>query len=73
MVTICIGENEIMPVANKRLAKKRVQCLNEALCFVSSSVLADSLVLRNPLLRQAPKRWASVSLNVKKREILKED
>ena len=27
--------------------KKRVQCLNEALCFVSSSVLADILVLRN--------------------------
>jgi hypothetical protein len=43
---------------NRRLAKKRVQCLNEALCFVSSSVLADSLVLRNPLLRQAPKRYA---------------
>ena len=41
---------------NRRLAKKRVQCLNEALCFVSSSVLADSLVPRNPLLRQAPKR-----------------
>jgi hypothetical protein len=40
----------------RRLAKKRFQCLNEALCFVSSSVLADSLVLRNPLLRQAPKR-----------------
>jgi len=43
--------------ANRRLAKKRVQCLNEALCFVSSSVLADSLVLRNPLLRQAPNRY----------------
>ncbi len=41
---------------NRRLAKKRVQCLNEALCFVSSSVLAESFVLRNPLLRQAPKR-----------------
>jgi len=41
---------------NRRLAKKRVHCLNEALCFVSSLVLADSLVLRNPLLRQAPKR-----------------
>ncbi|WP_409809954.1 hypothetical protein [Algoriphagus sp.] len=36
---------------NRRLAKKRVQWLNEALCFVSSSVLADSEVLRNPLLR----------------------
>ena len=44
---------------NRRLAKKRVQWLNEALCFVSSSVLADSLVLRNPLLRQAPNRYAT--------------
>jgi len=43
--------------ANRRLAKKRVQYLNEALCFVTSSVLADSLVLRNPLIRQAPKRY----------------
>jgi len=42
---------------NRRLAKKRVQCLNEALCFVSSFVLADSLVLLSPLLRQAPNRY----------------
>lgn len=42
---------------NRRLAKKRVRCLNEALCFVSSFVLADSFVLRNPLLRQAPNRY----------------
>jgi len=43
--------------ANRRLAKKRVQCLIEALCPENrDSVLADSLVLRNPLLRQAPKR-----------------
>jgi hypothetical protein len=41
---------------NWRLAKKRVQWFIEALCFVSSSMLADSLVLRNPLIRQAPKR-----------------
>ena len=27
--------------ANRRLAKKRVQWFNEALCFLSSSVLAD--------------------------------
>ncbi len=40
--------------ANRRLAKKRVQCLSEVFCFVSSSLPADSLVLRNPLLRQAP-------------------
>lgn len=47
-------EIERRAAANMRLAKKRVQCLNEALFFVSSSVQADSLVLRNPLLRQAP-------------------
>ena len=45
--------------ANRRLAKKRVQCLNEALCFVSSSVVADSLVLRNRQLLVAENRWAS--------------
>jgi hypothetical protein len=45
---------------NRRLAKKRVMWLNEALCFVSSSVLADSLVLRNPLLRQAPNRYGQI-------------
>jgi len=43
-------------VHNRRLAKKRVQCLNEALCFGSSSALTDSFVLRNPLLRHAPNR-----------------
>ena len=39
--------------ANWRLARKRVQCLDKALRFVSSSALAESLVCRNPLLRQA--------------------
>jgi hypothetical protein len=32
---------------NRRLARMRVQCLNEALCCVSSSVLFDSFSLRN--------------------------
>lgn len=53
--------------ANRRLAKKLVQWLNEALCLVSSSVLADSFVLRNPLLRQEPKRYEplhSMSTNI---------
>ena len=45
--------------ANRRLAKKRVQCLNEALCFYQSSVLVESLVLRNPLLSQSPNRLAT--------------
>jgi hypothetical protein len=43
--------------ADRRLAKKRVQSLNEALYFVSNIVVADSLVLRNPLLRQALNRY----------------
>jgi len=51
-----LPDEEEHRTANRRLAKKRVHCLNEALFFVSSSVLADSFVLRNPLLRQAPKR-----------------
>ncbi len=55
-----ILKTERKTTANRRLAKKRVQCLNEVLCFVSSSVLADSLVLRNPLLRQAPKRYSTL-------------
>ncbi len=36
--------------ANRRLAKKRVQCLNEALCFYQSLCLADSESLRNLFL-----------------------
>jgi len=54
------------------LAKKRVQCLNEVLRFVSSSVLADSLVLRNPLLRQAPKRYASCFGDIGTSNVLQE-
>jgi glutaredoxin-related protein len=46
------------PACNSGFAKKRVQWLNEALRFVSSSVLAESFVLRNPLLRQAPNRYS---------------
>ncbi len=45
---------------NRRLAKKRVQWLNEALCFVSSSVLANSLVLRNRQLLKPAKRQSEV-------------
>ena len=45
--------------ANRRLVKKRIQCLSEALCFVSNLVQPHSVVLRSPLLRQAPKRYAS--------------
>jgi len=44
------------PAGNSTYKKLAVQWLNEALCFVSSFVVTDSLVLRNPLLRQAPNR-----------------
>jgi len=43
--------------ANSTYKKLAVQWLNEALCFVSSFVMADSLVLRNRQLLEAAKRW----------------
>jgi len=42
--------------ANGRLAKVAVQWLNEALCFVSSFIVAESSVLRNRQLLVAAKR-----------------
>jgi len=45
-----------MPAYNSGLAKVAVQWLIEHLCFVSSSVVADSFVLRYRHLRQAAKR-----------------
>ena len=45
---------------NSTYKKLAVQCLNEALCFVSSSVLADSFVLRNRQLLIAANRYAGV-------------
>jgi len=44
------------PAGNSTYKKLAVQWLNEALCFVSSSVVADSLVLRNRQLLVAAKR-----------------
>jgi len=41
---------------NMGLAKVAAQWLIEHLCFVSSAVLVDSLVLRIRHLRQAPNR-----------------
>jgi len=46
--------------ANSTYKKLAVQWLNEAMCFVSSFVVADSLVLRNRQLLVAAKRWAQV-------------
>jgi len=41
---------------NRRLAKKRVQWLIKRSTSYHLLCWTDSLVLRNPLLRQAPKR-----------------
>ncbi|WP_293894666.1 hypothetical protein [Flavobacterium sp.] len=42
---------------NSSYKKLAVQWLNEALCFVSSLVVVDSLVLRNRQLLVAAKRY----------------
>jgi len=43
---------------NSTYKKLAVQWLNKALCFVSSFVLAESLVLRNRQLLVAAKRYS---------------
>jgi len=52
-----MGDRKKQQSANSTYPKVAVQWLNEASCFVASSVMIDSLVLRNPLLRQAAKRY----------------
>jgi hypothetical protein len=47
---------KINTFGNIGLAKVAVQWLNKHLCFESSFVVADSLVLRNRHLRQAANR-----------------
>jgi hypothetical protein len=49
--------NKIKTAYNSTYKKLAVQWLNEALCFVSSLVVADSLVLRNRQLLVAAKRY----------------
>jgi len=44
------------PAGNRRLAKKRVQWLIEHSASYQLLYWVESFVLRNPLLRQAPKR-----------------
>ena len=44
------------PATNSTYKKLAVQWLNEALCYVSSSVVADSFRLRNRQLLVAAKR-----------------
>jgi hypothetical protein len=45
------------PATNSTYKKLAVQWLNEALCFASSLVVADSFVLRNRQLLVAAKRY----------------
>jgi len=54
---------------NSGFKKLAVQWLIEHLFFVSSSVLADSFVLRNRQLLKPAKRWAKF---IKVREITKQ-
>jgi len=56
MVEILVEDKQ--RTANSTYKKLAVQWLNEALCFESSFVVADSLVLRNRQLLVAAKRWA---------------
>ena len=53
--------------ANSTYKKLAVQWLNEALCFVSSLVVADSFRLRNRQLLEAAKRYRQVSGHAKKK------
>jgi hypothetical protein len=46
---------ENRPATNRRLAKKRVQCLIEHSASYLLLIWVDSFVLRDPLLRQARK------------------
>jgi len=48
----------VTPADNSTYKKLAVQWLSEALCFVSSFVVAVSLVLRNRQLLVAAKRYA---------------
>jgi hypothetical protein len=48
------------PAHNSTYKKLAAQWVNEALCFVSRSVLADSLELRKRQLLVAAKRYGQV-------------
>ena len=56
---------EESPATNRRLAKKRVQWLFEHSTSYQILCLVDNLVLRNPLLRQAPKRCKQLLNRIK--------
>jgi hypothetical protein len=55
---------------NRRLAKKRVQWLIEHSTSYQLLCWVESFVLRNPLLRQAPKRYASCHETAKNKKTI---
>jgi len=59
MWVVCI-DKQIKSTHNRRLAQWRVTWLIEHSTSYQLLCWVDSLVLRNPLLRQAPKRYAQV-------------
>jgi hypothetical protein len=58
-------------VYNSTYKKLAVQWLNEALCFVSRSVVTDNFVLRNRQLLVAANRWNQLSHNALKNKCQK--
>ena len=67
------SERAVARTHNSTYKKLAVQCLIEALCFVSSSVLADSLVLRNRQLLVAANRVCPESSRRNRDECFTED
>jgi hypothetical protein len=57
-MTVQNTRGEDLPAPNSTYKKLAVQWLNEVLCFVSSSVVADSFVLRNRQLLVAANRYS---------------
>ena len=55
-------EQDRKPTANTGFASGGVTCKLGVLCFVSSVVLVDNFVPRNPPERKAPKRYVQVNL-----------
>jgi hypothetical protein len=62
LVRLFISENKKSrtPACNSTYKKLAVQWLNDALCYISSSVVLDSFVLRNRQLLVATKRYGQV-------------
>jgi hypothetical protein len=60
MDKICIGENEIMPVANIGLAIWRLKCFYETFVQGSSFGILMKFCAKNPPHRQAAERCAKL-------------